>query len=86
MTAGRIVELVLDGCLEIDDLLRGRTRLMAAVFVLAVIALSPETFINVVTARARPMLDAATDVVLESVETNRFTPDLDTTGVDLDAP
>jgi hypothetical protein len=78
--AGRLIEFALDGCLEVGDLLRGRKRLVAAAFMLSVMALSPETFIKVATTRAERMLDAVTDVVLDSPGSNRSTP------VDLDAP
>lgn len=82
MRAGRLIEFVLDGCLEVDDLLQGRKRLVAAMFMLSVLALSPETFINVAAARAERMLDAVTDVVLEGVETNGSTLDTDADQLD----
>lgn len=86
MRAVRLIELALDGCLEVNDLLRGRKRLVAAVFMLSVMTFFPETFINVATARAERMLDAVTDVVLDSAGTNRSTPDIHAYPVDLDAP
>lgn len=80
------LEWLLDGWLEIGDLLRGRKRKLAALFVAAVVVLSPETYLRVAMARARPMLDAVNDLVLDSVSEYRSPPPIDPDPTEPDAP
>lgn len=81
-----LVELLLDGWFEFGDLLRGRKRRLAALFVAAVLVLSPETYLRAAMARAKPMLDAVNDLVLDSVGEYRSLTPIDPGLPETDAP